>query len=180
MTSTSAAVTVEVAVELSAAVEAILLPEYLATEVAPIETWTEWFRVWLQTLAVNWSPIAAYELSLQLVSDAEIQALNADYRQRDQPTDVLAFAAMEVDAPMPEALRRSQPLYLGDIVISLETAQQQGQQQGHSLRQELGWLATHGLLHLLGWDHPDQVQLQAMLDQQATLLAEVGLWSIAR
>jgi probable rRNA maturation factor len=66
-------------------------------------------------------------------------------------------------------------LYLGDIVISVETAYRQAQQQGHSLQTELAWLATHGLLHLLGWDHPDEESLQGMLYQQETLLKLVNL-----
>jgi probable rRNA maturation factor len=67
------------------------------------------------------------------------------------------------------------PLYLGDVVISVDTAHRQAQQQGHSLKTELAWLATHGLLHLLGWDHPDEESLMEMLNQQETLLQIVNL-----
>ena len=70
----------------------------------------------------------------------------------------------------------TEPLYLGDIVISLETAAQQSQQQGHSLTVELAWLAAHGLLHLLGWDHPDAASLALMLEQQKILLTKVDLF----
>jgi probable rRNA maturation factor len=59
---------------------------------------------------------------------------------------------------------------LGDIVISTETAQRQAIQGKHSLLQELAWLATHGLLHLLGWDHPDEASLVEMLQQQTVLM----------
>ena len=65
----------------------------------------------------------------------------------------------------PEALE------LGDIVISLETAARQAPDHGHSLAHELRFLASHGLLHLLGWDHPDDASLQAMLARQDQLLA---------
>jgi probable rRNA maturation factor len=67
------------------------------------------------------------------------------------------------------------PLYLGDVVISVDTADRQAQEQGHSLETELAWLATHGLLHLLGWDHPDEESLIGMLNQQKTLLQKVDL-----
>jgi probable rRNA maturation factor len=67
------------------------------------------------------------------------------------------------------------PLYLGDIVISIDTAQQQAQKQGHTLLTELAWLASHGLLHLLGWDHPDEESLERMLKQQVKLLKSVGI-----
>jgi probable rRNA maturation factor len=72
-------------------------------------------------------------------------------------------------------MQLSVPLYLGDVVISVDTAHQQAQQQGHSLQTELAWLATHGLLHLLGWDHPDEESLLEMLNQQETLLQSVEL-----
>ena len=69
----------------------------------------------------------------------------------------------------------SLPLYLGDIVISVDTAHRQAQQQGHPLKTELAWLAAHGFLHLLGWDHPDEDSLNSMLNQQEMLLQTIGL-----
>jgi probable rRNA maturation factor len=88
---------------------------------------------------------------------------------------VLAFAAQEEAPPLPSAPEdgelATEPLELGDIVISLETAARQALEHGHPLERELRFLASHGLLHLLGWDHPDQETLTAMLDRQARLLA---------
>lgn len=139
-------------------------------------TWESWFYQWLEILQPALSPIAAYELTLRLTDDTEIQQLNAQYRQKNQPTDVLAFAALEVDSPqLPSEFQLSVPLYLGDVVISVDTAQRQAQQQGHPLQTELAWLAAHGLLHLLGWDHPDEARLVGMLNQQETLLQSVNL-----
>ncbi|HIK16558.1 MAG TPA: rRNA maturation RNase YbeY [Leptolyngbyaceae cyanobacterium M33_DOE_097] len=137
-------------------------------------TWVLWFEQWLATLAPNLSPISAYELTLRLTDDSEIQTLNRDYRQIDRPTDVLAFAALEAE-PVPDEIIESEPLYLGDIIISLPTAEKQAIAQGHSTLIELAWLAAHGLLHLLGWDHPDEPQLHRMLAQQEVLLNTVGL-----
>ncbi len=142
--------------------------------------WQQWLTQWLTHQQADLPQHSSYELTLRLTTDAEIQELNAQYRHRDQPTDVLAFAALEsedpnLDDPELADLARSQPLYLGDIVISVETAQQQAIQQGHSLPQELAWLASHGLLHLLGWDHPDGDRLAEMLHQQEILLTQVGL-----
>ena len=65
-------------------------------------------------------------------------------------------------------------LELGDIVISLDTAARQAPEHGHSLEQELLFLASHGLLHLVGWDHPDDASLAAMLARQERLLAAAG------
>lgn len=149
------------------------------------ETWDNWFRRWLELLGQELPPAAAYELSLRLSDDLQIQALNSRYRYQDKPTDVLAFAALEVNCPQPdEALLPSNfygesllPLYLGDIVISVETARSGAKNQGHSLEIELATLAVHGLLHLLGWDHPDSESLGKMLARQETLLQAVDLIS---
>lgn len=138
------------------------------------DTWQHWFQIWLTALQSDLPPRETYELSLRFTDDAEIRRLNAQYRQKDQPTDVLAFAALEVEYPKVDDFS-GDPLYLGDIVISIETAQRQAQQQAHSLKQELAWLAAHALLHLLGWDHPDQVSLARMVEKQAVLLQTVGI-----
>lgn len=139
------------------------------------DTWENWFEQWLKVMQPALTQ-DDYELTLRLTDDLEVQSLNEQYRNKNQPTDVLAFAALEVDSPqLPTEMQLPEPLYLGDIVISVETAHQQAIEQGHSLQTELAWLATHGLLHLLGWDHPDQESLNVMLNQQATLLRVVNL-----
>lgn len=136
--------------------------------------WSRWFQTWLEVLQPDLSSGQTYELSLRLTDDSEIQQLNAAYRQRNQPTDVLAFAALEANIPQP--LENPDPsVYLGDIVISVETADQQAKEDQHSLEYELAWLAAHGLLHLLGWDHPDEAALQEMLNLQKILLQTVDI-----
>ncbi len=144
------------------------------TDQIAVETWETWFKRWLGILHPNIPPARGYELSLRLTDDQEIQALNSQYREQNKPTDVLAFAALELDCPQSVEMR-SLPLYLGDIVISVDTALRQAQQQGHPLKTELAWLAAHGLLHLLGWDHPDEDSLTQMLDQQYILLQASGI-----
>ncbi|MEN9203629.1 MAG: rRNA maturation RNase YbeY [Thermostichus sp. DG_1_6_bins_120] len=139
---------------------------------SPIEetTWCDWFKTWLRELGVT----IPCELSLCLTSDDHIRELNREFRQIDEPTDVLAFAAQEMPAPV--AIREvSGVRLLGDIVISVPTARLQARAQGHRLSDELAWLATHGLLHLLGWDHPDELSLQRMLQQQRQLLSAIQL-----
>lgn len=160
--------------------------EAIATSPIQSETWETWFQGWLEALSqvkhedqISLNLDQNYELSLRLTDDTEIQTLNAQYRQIDKPTDVLAFAALEVDSPQSEEMR-SLPLYLGDIVISVDTAQRQAEQQGHDVSYELAWLAAHGLLHLVGWDHPDDDSLARMLSQQETLLQVVGFASRTR
>jgi probable rRNA maturation factor len=134
-----------------------------------------WLTLWLNDLAPELSPINAYEVSLRLTDDAEIQQLNTDYRHQAKPTDVLSFAALETDIPGAAAMHEQQPLYLGDIIISVETAARQAPESNHSLSQEVAWLTAHGLLHLLGWDHPDDSSLRRMLDRQTQLLSLISL-----
>ncbi|PAX52604.1 rRNA maturation RNase YbeY [Brunnivagina elsteri] len=139
------------------------------------ETWDNWFKSWLQELEANLPPAASYEIGLRLTDDTEIQELNSQYRHQNKPTDVLAFAELEVDVPQLDHLIDSTPLYLGDIIVSIDTATRQAQQQGHQLSTELAWLSAHGLLHLLGWDHPDDESLSRMLEQQVKLLRTIGI-----
>ncbi|NEP81034.1 MAG: rRNA maturation RNase YbeY [Okeania sp. SIO3B3] len=139
------------------------------------ENWAYWFQKWLEILQPNIPPAENYELTLRLTGDGEIQILNHQYRDQNQPTDVLAFAAMEVNIPRPKVLDSDLQLYLGDIVISVETAIRQARQLEHSLTTELVWLAAHGFLHLLGWDHLDEQSWQQMVKQQLFLLNAVGI-----
>ncbi|CCH67060.1 FIG000233: metal-dependent hydrolase [Richelia intracellularis HH01] len=139
------------------------------------QTWKNWFKTWLEYLQPHIPPAPSYELGVLLTSDEEIQFLNANYRFQNKPTDVLAFATLEVKYPKSEDMLNSMPLSIGDIIISVETAQRQAQKQEHLLLTELAWLATHGLLHLLGWDHHDEYTLQIMFHQQVALLNKVGI-----
>lgn len=155
--------------------------------------WQTLLADWLARLLPELPPelrSEAYSLGLSLVNDGEIAALNADWRGKAGPTDVLAFAAQDEgldDAPpMPMPIWADaaaeassgdgrEPLELGDIVISVQTAARQAREHGHSLGRELLFLASHGLLHLLGWDHPDEASLAAMLARQEALLARQPL-----
>ena len=150
----------------------------LADPIAGAEAWHHLVSLWLAELAEELAAnlqAQAYSLGLSLVGDAEIATLNQDWRDKPGPTDVLAFAAQDegldqAPAPPLPAGEDSEPLELGDIVISVETAARQASDHGHGLQQELRFLACHGLLHLLGWDHPDDASLAAMLQRQERLL----------
>ncbi len=139
------------------------------------QNWEYWFRKWLEILQPDIPVAQNYELSLRLTDDSEIQTLNSQYRYQNQPTDVLAFATLEVNVPQLEITDSDIQIYLGDIVISIETAFRQAKKQGHPLTTELTWLAVHGFLHLLGWDHPDEESWQKMVKQQLFLLHAVGI-----
>ena len=213
----------------------------LAAGAAAEERWQELIEGWLSQLATDLPAelrAGTYSLGLLLTDDASIAALNNTWRNRNEPTDVLSFAALESgledgpSLPLPAGLVEEagrfeddeddedgsesddpegddpegdetegdetegddmegndldnepflnrepgvawesggEPLELGDIVISLESAARQAAAAGTSLEAELQFLASHGLLHLLGWDHPDEASLATMLSRQEALI----------
>ena len=85
------------------------------------------------------------ELTIGLIGDAEMRKLNAKFRNKDYPTDVLSFP-MEQD--LPGAVR-----LLGDVIISVDKARRQAKERGRSLEEEFVTLLIHGVVHLLGYDH---------------------------
>lgn len=120
--------------------------------------------------------IAAGEVTVVIGDDELLQQLNRQYREIDAPTDVLSFAAREDDQD--EDLFVSAPEaadYLGDVVISFPTAQRQANAAGQPTLAELGLLAVHGVLHLLGYDHTSEEEEADMWMRQAAILAEVPL-----
>lgn len=112
------------------------------------------------------------ELSVLLCDDAVIAPLNADWRGKEGPTDVLSFAMDEGEVMvLPPGLPRP----LGDLVISVQTAQRQATDLGHGLHEELQVLLVHGLLHLLGFDHETGPEdAAAMRAEELRVLAGLG------
>jgi probable rRNA maturation factor len=124
----------------------------------------------------------AAETSVVFVDDAYIQRLNLEYRGVDNPTDVLSFAMQEtveeqppIKSEFPEELAENEGPLLGDIIISLETAVRQAQEYGHSLEREVAFLAIHGFLHLLGYDHLEEAETQVMRLREEAILAAQDL-----
>lgn len=99
------------------------------------------------------------DVTLRLTDDAEIHQLNKKFRKQDKPTDVLSFNYNFMD---PETNRE----YLGDIIISIETASRQAREHNFTINQELAFLAIHGTLHLLGYDHQLPKQEEPMFQMQ--------------
>jgi probable rRNA maturation factor len=128
----------------------------------------------LQT-AANMEELAEGEISVTFVTNEEIQELNRTYRDKDQPTDVLSFPMYEADEVEIEVYDETEPLLLGDIVISIPRAKEQAVDFGHSFERELGFLLVHGFLHLLGYDHHDEQAEKTMFAKQEDILAKHGL-----
>ncbi len=112
------------------------------------------------------------EVSLMLVDDKRIHELNREYRGVDRSTDVLSFALQdETDEPDSEF----EDEMLGDIVISVERAREQAGDYGHSFEREIVYLAVHGTLHLLGYDHEEESDKQEMRSKEEEVMAILGL-----
>ena len=107
--------------------------------------------------AMRAAGVAERALTLSLTDDKELRALNRTYAGEDHATDVLSFEQRE-------------PL-LGDVVISVETAQRQARAAGHSLLAELFHLAVHGMVHLMGYDHATAAEERVMFAYEAKLRA---------
>jgi probable rRNA maturation factor len=93
------------------------------------------------------------EVSLSLVGDATIRGINKEWRKKDKPTDVLSFPQNDLPVADLFLAARTAPLLLGDVVISLETAERQARERKRSTSDEVITLLAHGLLHLLGFEH---------------------------
>ncbi|ESU30619.1 rRNA maturation factor [Bacillus sp. 17376] len=115
------------------------------------------------------------ELSVTFVSNERIQEINREYRDKDRPTDVISFALEEMGEGELEIVGDDIPRILGDIIISIPKAREQAEEYNHSFMRELGFLAVHGLLHLLGYDHMNEQDEKQMFDRQKEILDGYGL-----
>ena len=116
----------------------------------------------LEEVAVDAAPGDLRGATLRIVSDRGIRELNRRFRDRDRPTDVLAFPA---DPAPRQLLPVEEAAYLGDLVVSAETAARQAQAAGIELDAEIRTLAVHGFLHLLGYDHEQDRGEMARLER---------------
>lgn len=111
------------------------------------------------------------ELSVIFVDDKKIHEVNKDYRNIDRSTDVISFALEDNEQYYLEGMPRE----LGDIFISIDHARLQAQEYGHSFYREMCFLFTHGLLHLLGFDHMKEEDEQEMFAMQDCILQELNI-----
>ncbi len=110
------------------------------------------------------------ELGIRLTDDAEVQALNRDYRGQDRPTNVLSFPGDDPGSPRAPG----QPLLLGDIVVAFETTAGEAAEAGRSAEAHLAHLIVHGVLHLLGHDHQGETEAVAMEALETRIMAGLG------
>jgi probable rRNA maturation factor len=108
------------------------------------------------------------DLVVLLTDNGAVQLLNAEFRDKDRPTNVLSFPAAEMVMP-------GAPVHLGDIVLAFGVCRDEAAEQGKSLANHLTHLVIHGVLHVLGQDHEDEVEAEAMEADERTLLASLGV-----
>ena len=109
------------------------------------------------------------DLTILIDAPERIRSLNRDFRGVDAVTDVLTFPAWEGEISL------SADGYLGDIMICYDRAKEQAQEYGHSLLRELSFLAVHGCLHLLGYDHMTEADERVMREKQTEILDRIGV-----
>ncbi|WP_152656247.1 rRNA maturation RNase YbeY [Oceanobacillus sp. CFH 90083] len=115
------------------------------------------------------------EISISFVDNEQIQIINRDYRDKDEPTDVISFAMQEMEEEELEIVGEGLPVVLGDIIISIDKAKEQAEAYHHSFERELAFLALHGFLHLLGYDHMNAEDEKKMFQRQDEILGEFGI-----
>ena len=125
-------------------------------------------RAIAQAAAIEGTADPAAEISVLLCDDPVIAALNARWRGRNEPTNVLSF-------PAPRAGDSGTPAHLGDIAIACETVIREAQEQGQPVSRHLAHLAVHGFLHLLGYDHGTDDEAERMEQLERDILASLGI-----
>lgn len=114
------------------------------------------------------------EVSVVFVDDEEIRKINNEFRNIDASTDVLSFPQYEYEKEG-EISSEDEILILGDIIISLEHAISQANEYGHSVNREVGYLTSHSILHLLGYDHMEEEEKNHMRTKEEEIMSSLGL-----
>lgn len=113
-----------------------------------------------------------HEISLLACDDARIAGLNAAFRDAPRPTNVLSWPACEGEVPLPDS---GGPVFLGDIALAFETCEVEARAAGLPLSAHAAHLVVHGLLHLLGHDHAEDAEAEAMEAIETKTLARLGI-----
>jgi len=119
-------------------------------------------------------------VSIIIIDDEEMRTINMQYRNIDKPTDVLSFPMSAInpfgdDEPELEIDLDTDSIILGDIAISAERTHHQAKEYGHSFNREIGFLVSHGVYHLLGYDHKNAEDEEQMNEMQENILKALGI-----
>jgi len=116
-----------------------------------------------------------FEVSLSIVDNNEIHAINKQFRHIDRPTDVLSFPQLTFEEGEKAEKNEKGEVILGDIIISMERAKEQAAEYGHSVERELAFLTAHSMLHLCGYDHMTEPEEKIMFEKQEKILERLGI-----
>jgi probable rRNA maturation factor len=130
-----------------------------------------------QTPALTPAPtrVLSGEICVRLCAEAESQSLNQEYRKRDNPTNVLSFAALDPEVALPDVEQGMPAMPLGDLAICWPIVQGEAAEQGKESLNHLIHLFLHGVLHLLGFDHEADSEAKVMEAIECRTLAVVGI-----
>ena len=139
--------------------------------------WEEVLLLWIKIILVeqdNRFPNfilekKSFSLSLQIINNNQISSINQKWMNKSGPTDVLSFPMISYE----DNTKDLNFIELGDLFISFEKAFEQSLEFNHSVKMEMLWLASHGFLHLLGWEHKDDSELDNMLNFQEYLISKL-------
>jgi probable rRNA maturation factor len=135
---------------------------------------SQWLRSLAEQVLTLQEAGAEVELGLVITGQERVQALNRSYRGKDAPTDVLAFSTLP-GAGEPFVTPPDGRLHLGEVIVSYPQAMIQAGEEGHSIKKEIATLITHGILHLLGFDHEEPGLKRQMQAREREILSRLGI-----
>ena len=152
----------------------------IETEVEGAEPYADLLRQVIPAALEAEGVAVPWEVDVLFTDDEGIHQINLEQREVDRPTDVLSFPMFDLRPGGHPTEEDADPgtglVPLGDMVISLERAQAQGEEYGHGTRREVAYLAVHSVLHLLGYDHMDEGPMKAqMRAREEAILEQLGI-----
>ena len=152
----------------------------IETEVDGAEEYADLLRQVIPAALEAEGVAVPWEVDVLFTDDEGIHQINLEQREVDRPTDVLSFPMFDLQPGEHPTEEDADPgtglVPLGDMVISLERAQAQGEEYGHGTRREVAYLAVHSVLHLLGYDHMDEGPMKAqMRAREEAILEQLGI-----
>ncbi len=138
------------------------------------EKWEEIIKKAVRTSLEVENFLTECEISVSIVTNEEIQAINREFRNIDKATDVLSFPQLTFEEGEIADVNEKNEIVLGDIIISIDKAQQQAEEYEHSLEREVAFLTIHSMLHLMGYDHMEPEEEKEMIQKQKLILQKTG------
>lgn len=136
----------------------------------------ELIKTVVETVLKEEKVIQDLEIYVTLTNNENIHKINLEQRNVDRPTDVLSFPMFErEEINSLKEISKAEQYILGDIIVSIEKVKEQAEEYGHSFERELAYLITHGMLHLLGYDHMIEEEKEQMRKREEEILGELKI-----